>query len=115
MARKITETIISDLHPEKELTADETVWFALDGVEYEIDLTDSDASRLRKVMDEFIDAARPVSRHQRGGGTGRKEKRDSAARHRSSAIRAWAQERGIPVSERGRIPQEVVLQYDAAH
>jgi nucleoid-associated protein Lsr2 len=115
MARKITEMIISDLNPEKELPADETVSFALDGIGYEIDLTDADAGRLRNAMFEFVDAARPVSRHQRGGSPGRKGKRDSAARHHSAAVRAWAQENGIPVSALGRIPVDVLQQYDAAH
>jgi hypothetical protein len=38
----------------------------------------------------------------------------SASRHRSADIRAWAKDRGIAVSERGRIPASVTEQYQAA-
>jgi hypothetical protein len=32
-----------------------------------------------------------------------------------AAVRAWAQEAGLAVSERGRISAEVMNQYEAAH
>ena len=35
-------------------------------------------------------------------------------RQRSRDIRAWAKERGLAVSERGRIPASVLKQYHAA-
>jgi nucleoid-associated protein Lsr2 len=31
------------------------------------------------------------------------------------AIRQWAREQGLQVSDRGRIPAEIVARYDAAH
>ena len=37
-----------------------------------------------------------------------------AGRERSGTIRAWAKDRGIPVSTRGRIPADIVQQYEAA-
>jgi hypothetical protein len=36
-------------------------------------------------------------------------------RQRSGDIRAWAKERGLAVSERGRIPASVLEQYHAAN
>jgi hypothetical protein len=38
----------------------------------------------------------------------------SARRQRSGDIRAWAEEHGLAVSERGRIPASVAEQYHAA-
>jgi hypothetical protein len=39
---------------------------------------------------------------------------DLPGRQRSGDIRAWAKEAGITVSERGRIPANVVEQHEAA-
>src|SRR5438128_1765692 len=38
----------------------ETILFALEGKEYEIDLSEKNAERLRAALKEFIEAARPV-------------------------------------------------------
>ena len=38
----------------------ETVAFSLDGKSYEIDLTAKNANQLRKVLQPYIDAGRPV-------------------------------------------------------
>jgi hypothetical protein len=32
-----------------------------------------------------------------------------------SDVRAWARDQGIKISERGRIPAEVLAKYNAAH
>jgi hypothetical protein len=88
--------------------ADETVRFAIGGRAYEIDLSAANAARFRQRLAPFVERARPV-------GTGaRRPVRTAASRRRSREIRAWAQQRGIEVSERGRIPASVVDQYDAA-
>jgi len=42
--------------------ADRTVRFSLDGVEYEIDLTDEHATELEAALRPFADAARVVKR-----------------------------------------------------
>ena len=41
--------------------------------------------------------------------------RTGPGRERSSEIRAWAKQRGYKVSERGRIPAQIISEYDAAH
>lgn len=46
--------------------ADETVAFALDGVRYELDLSDDNASRLREQLEPFTEAARRVGGRRRG-------------------------------------------------
>ena len=89
--------------------ADETVRFGLDGSEYEIDLNKKNARAFRKQFTPFVEHARKARRGQR-----RRPKHTTASRGRSSDIRAWAKDKGIPLSARGRIPANVAEQYEAA-
>ena len=51
MARKTYVELIDDLSGEK---ADETVSFALDGVAYEIDLSEANATKLRDELGTWV-------------------------------------------------------------
>lgn len=109
MSQKVTVRLEDDLEGGP---ADETVRFGLGGAEYEIDLSQKNASALRKVFAPFIEHARKAGRAQpRRAGRGA---RTASSRQRSSDIRAWAKAQGISVSERGRIPASVVQQYETA-
>src|SRR3954447_25062185 len=109
-----THTLLADHVDGSEAT--ETLRFALDGVEYEIDLNERHARELREAVSLFVDAARRV-----GGGPSRSAARASgspAARRdpdRTRAIRVWAAENGHRVSERGPIPDTVITAYEASH
>ena len=105
MAQKTFVTLQDDLDGGP---ADETVRFGLDGSEYEIDLSQKNATRFRKQIAPFVDHARAVRRAVR------RPVRTVASRRRSHAIRVWALEQGIELSERGRIPAGVVEEYDRA-
>ncbi len=97
-------------------TADETVKFALDGVQYEIDLSKRNAAKLRDSFADYLAHGRKVGR---GGvvigGRAAARARGSAAadREQNKAIRAWAKRKGKTISDRGRIPQEIVDEYNA--
>lgn len=106
MATRTTLTLEDDLDGGP---ADETLRFALGGAEYEIDLSGKNAAAFRRELAPFVERARPA-----GGGSRRRAGRSAAGRERSAAIRAWARERGIAVSERGRIAAGVVERYEAA-
>jgi nucleoid-associated protein Lsr2 len=106
MATKITVVLEDDLDGGP---GDETVRFAVEGTEYEIDLNKKNAAALRKQLAPFIDHARKAGRGQR-----RRPGRTASSRERGGDIRAWAKEQGIAVSDRGRIPAGVVEQYEAA-
>jgi hypothetical protein len=115
MARQVITTLIDDLDGKP---ADRTVEFGLDGTNYTIDLSESNAGKLRKALDPFINAGTRVGR----GGSGRGAARPAAPAGRSAgdrdqnrAIREWAVQNGHQVSERGRIPQNVIDQYRQAH
>lgn len=87
--------------------AEETVRFGVGGSEYEIDLSEKNAAKLRKQLAPFVEHAR------RASGQGRRPARTAASRRRSRDIRAWAQAQGIQLSERGRIPAGIAAQYEA--
>jgi len=113
VARREIVVLEDDLEGGK---ADETVKFSLDGVQYEIDLSDKNAKKLRDAVAQYVANARRVSR---GGvvvgGRAAARARGSAAadREQNKAIRAWAKRQGEDISDRGRIPQEIVDKYHA--
>ena len=106
MATKITVVLEDDLDGGP---AEETLRFAIDGTEYEIDLNDKNVSAFRRQLAPYIDHARKAGRAQP-----RRPGRTAATRERSVGIRAWAKDQGIAVSARGRIPASVAEQYEAA-
>jgi hypothetical protein len=106
MAQRVTVALEDDLDGGP---ADETLRFAFGGADYEIDLSKKNAAAFRKQFAPFVDHARKAGRGQL-----RRPARTAASRQRSGDIRAWAKDHGIAVSERGRIPANVVDQYRAA-
>jgi len=107
MAQKVTFALEDDLDGGP---ADETVRFAVDGTDYEIDLRTSNAAAFRRQLAPYIEHARRAARSQP-----RRPGRVAASRQHSGDVRAWAKGHGIVVSERGRIPASVTEQYNAAH
>jgi hypothetical protein len=93
--------------------ADETVTFSLDGVDYAIDLSAGNADGLRKALAEFVTAARRAGRTSKSGG--RTQVRPGGDRAQNQAIREWARRNGHPVSERGRIPADLITRFQEAN
>jgi hypothetical protein len=106
MAQKVTVTLEDDLTggPAKQ-----TVRFAFEGTDYEIDLNAKNAAAFGKQLAPYIEHGRKAGR-----APARRTGRTTANRQRSGDIRAWAKEHGLAVSERGRIPAGVLEQYHAA-
>jgi hypothetical protein len=106
MARKTQVVLLDDVDGG---IADETVTFALDGVEYEIDLSTSNAARLREALAPWVGGGRRI------GGRARSARRGSvrSSGGRNTEIREWARANGYTVSDRGRIPAEVKAAFDA--
>jgi hypothetical protein len=93
-------------------TADETVSFGLDGSSYEIDLTTTNAEKLRNALSQYVAHGRKVGSgrtRRSGGGSARTD------REQLQAIREWARRNGYEVSDRGRISGKVVEAFNAAH
>ena len=130
MGQKTTVVLVDDLDGGQ---ADQTVEFGLDGVTYEIDLSDSHAASLRDGVATYVAHARRQGRASRRGATrssGSAATRSAAAgsspargaratgtapvdREQNKAIRDWARQHGYQVSDRGRIPNEVTTAYHA--
>ncbi|WIM95239.1 Lsr2 family protein [Actinoplanes oblitus] len=113
MAKQIITLLTDDLDGGE---ADRTVEFGLDGVNYTIDLSEKNAGKLRKALEPFLSAA---TRLGRSGVTPTVARRAAPAassrtsRDQNQAIREWANKNGYSVSERGRIPSNVVEAYHA--
>lgn len=117
--RRVKQTItqlIDDIDGGK---AEESVLFAIDGTNYEIDLSRRNAARLRDLLNGYTPYARAV----RGGVQQRRRRRRRVAPTTTTtsfvevdnrAVRAWAASNGIELSTRGRIPASVIEQYRAA-
>ncbi len=109
MAQKTVVELVDDLDGGK---ADETVAFAIDGVDFLIDLSAENATRLRESLAEFVGHARKTGA-KRGKAAGRKAQ--AADKPDNQAIREWARSQGETIAERGRIPQALVMRFQEAH
>jgi nucleoid-associated protein Lsr2 len=118
MAQKTIVTLVDDLTGE-EAENISTVEFALDGVTYELDLTDENSTKLHDALSPYANAARKIGGRRRSGprpdraikSTGRS---DGYNRETLKSIREWARKNGRNVSDRGRLPAEVLQAWQSA-
>ena len=111
MAKQTTVTLVDDLDGSE---AAEQVEFAVDGRSYEIDLSAENSAKLREALAPYVSAARRR--------TGRRSSTPVAAparppsdREHNHNIRQWAVAQGMKISERGRIPTNVIQAYRESH
>ena len=107
MAQKIQTLFIDDIDGG---AAEGTIRFALDGTDYEIDLSGKHSDELHTTLRKYVDHARKVGGTARrpGGRGGRRPNVDTGA------VRAWARENGHDIKDRGRVPADLVAKYQAA-
>ncbi len=107
MAKTVSVVITDDLDGS---SGAETAAFSIGGQNYEIDLSAANLARLEETLRPFMAAGRrtAASRPARAA-------RANGDRIDRAAVRAWAAEQGLRVSERGRISAEVMTKYEAAH
>jgi Lsr2 len=118
MARieEVSVTLVDDLDGSE---AAETIKFSFDGKSYEIDLSKSNAKRLRGALRPFTEHARSARRTRSLGrrttsnnkGQIRTKKTGT---HDPAEVRAWAKTHRIKVAPRGRIAADVVERWQAA-
>jgi hypothetical protein len=94
--------------------ADETLTFGLDGKNYEIDLKDKNAEKLRKFLSPYVEAGRKVGGKSGAGHRGRGPAAKGTGED-TAAIRTWAKENGYEVNDRGRVPQTIREAYGEAN
>jgi hypothetical protein len=114
MAQKHIVQLIDDLD---QSTAEETVSFALDGNNYEIDLSSKNAAKLREAMAEYVANARRATRSG-AGRAGASPRRNGSRpargdREQTQAIREWARNNGHKIGDKGRIPGHILDAYNS--
>ncbi|OZM71839.1 nucleoid-associated protein Lsr2 [Amycolatopsis antarctica] len=115
MAQKIETHWLDDLDGSD---ADETVSFELDGITYEIDLSAENADELRDALARYVEYGRRIGGRKRkatraASPAATPELTQAESRQLNKKIRAWAIDNGYEISERGRIPADVIDDYEA--
>lgn len=105
MARREIVVLEDDLDGGK---ADETVKFTLDGVQYEIDLSEKNAFKMRDAFALYLKAGRKLGRGPVVPSRTRVPVQSVAAKKREDKdIREWARGKGYSIGEFGRIAQHI--------
>ena len=112
MAKVVSTAYVDDLDGSE---ASGPVDFSLDRKDYTIDLSDSNAARLRDALASFVASARRASGTGRRRLTSSSPQRSASGRSREETreIRAALRELGYSVKDRGRIPSEFLAAYEA--
>jgi hypothetical protein len=115
MAQKVITEFIDDIDGSP---AERTFTFAVDGTNYEIDLSTENIAEFTSAIGGFIESARKVKgsrssngrrTHNAGANGGRQ------SREQTQAVRDWARQQGHNISNRGRIPSSIQQAFDEAH
>lgn len=112
VAQRITTEQIDDLTGVSS-NDDPTVttrYFSFNGRDYSIDLADVSLKLMEDALQPFTEVAR---RH--GGNGQRGVPRSTASRTRSREIRDWARGKGYKFSDRGRLPANIVKDWEHEH
>lgn len=118
MAQKTIVTLVDDLTGE-EAKDISTVEFALDGVTYELDLTEENSAKLRDALAQYARAGRKISGRRRSGRRQGPVIRSNGGtvgynRDTLKSIREWAKKNGHSVSDRGRLSAAVLQAWQTA-
>jgi hypothetical protein len=110
MARR---TVLVDDFDESEAT--QTVEFGYRGRQYAIDLNNEHAEEFDSLLSRYIEAARDITQPAVQQSPTRRE-RPSRRRcaQETACFRVWARDHDMKASDRGRIPLNVLEQYDLA-
>ena len=121
MVRKVIEEVYDDIDGTQGA---ETVTFAFNGTEYEVDLTEAHETELADALAKYIEAGRkvsggrgrPVSRKPaKAAGKGSRGSAKDSAGPSTAEVRKWAQESGLNVPDRGRISGDIMVKFQEAH
>lgn len=102
MATVTTTQVIDDLDGTPGAT---TIRFSVGRSHWEIDLCEANTEQLYEALQPFISKARKAASGKAG----------TAQRPKQTLVREWAKLKGLPVSDRGRVSNDLVEQYRAEH
>ncbi|OMC55346.1 hypothetical protein A5747_13200 [Mycobacterium sp. IS-836] len=109
MATEVIHRLVDDLDG---TAAEGTVDFSYKGTAYQIDLSTANDKKFDKAMEQWISKARKKGR---AATRHRTRVRSPQAKADNDAIRAWAKKQGLQVSDRGKIPKDVVDKFETEH
>ncbi|OZF25772.1 hypothetical protein CH296_27105 [Rhodococcus sp. 14-2496-1d] len=122
MAKRVTTQLVDDIDGSViDDESGETIEFAVNGVEYVIDLKAKNANEFHRKLGYYIEHSTRVGGRKRkpspSGATTPAKAGSSATRDpaQTRAIRQWAADEGYEISDRGRIPAAMEEAYNAAH
>jgi hypothetical protein len=106
MAKRVESYLVDDFDGSKPA---ETVSFGFKGDNYEIDLAEHNAREFEKDLARYIEAGRRVA-----GRNGRNGRRSEQRHQKLQAARVWLRQQGHDISDRGRIPRNLLQKFEAA-
>src|SRR5215210_3571886 len=114
MAQRV---VLIDDFDESEAT--QTVEFAYKGRQYALDLNDEHAAEFDDLLTRYVQAARDITQPTSHAPAGRRQRQSGRAiggrsAEEVAAIREWARANDIDVADRGRLPKELLQQYEEA-
>lgn len=118
MAQKVNVQLIDDLDGS---VAASTVQFGLDGKNYSIDLSRKHAAELRRALAPYVEHSRRTGGRKTPPKVTQKPKPPQQAPDATvtsvdtKTIRKWARNKGWQVSDRGRIPADILKAYHKSH
>lgn len=105
MAKRVTTELVDDFD---ESTPAETVEFSFQGIDYEIDLSSENTSKLRAELEPYMQAGRKVSR-----GAPRPGRRSMQRHAHLQKARVWLRANGHDIGDRGRVPRELLRLFES--
>lgn len=112
--QKTVVTYVDDLTG-KESENVETVTFTVQGKAFEIDLNEFNKRNFFRSLNKYMEKGRQVRANGRTQHTHRVKRDIRHDREYVHTVRKWAQDNGIEVSDRGRVPLDVYDQYEKAN
>lgn len=114
MAHRVDVRAVDDIDGE---IAAESVRFHLDGVDYEIDLSERNARALRDALAPYLVGGRRIDRDEGEPRVAQavRARRVVEGEPTPALVREWAKDMGWAVPARGRVPGEVWQAFVAAH
>lgn len=105
-----TRTIVELIDDLDGSAADVTLRFAVEGVQYSIDLSKENETAFYDAVRPFLGKATVISKPSTS-----KRSRGANRDYDPVKVREWAKTQGIELGERGRIPGNVIVAYQTGH
>lgn len=111
--KRVVHVLLDDLDGKETGPGGETVSFALDGIEYEIDLNSRNAFKLREAITPYAAAGVKLGRTDRAGTVGPTAKEREERKEYRARVAEWVRKtKGITPADRGRLKEEWYREYE---